>query len=396
MEIQSLRPLTRAECKYDVFGKNCLFHPENSSSWSPVNACLSNRLLSPLVDQIPSGQYHRRIMRVVFVFCSMFIHWMALTSDAFSGIGGNIISNNYNYNWAERRKIRLRTQLSAQQTLDPNVYNVDLEKAAELWTVSVQQERRFDRLPGVPFMNSKSKDYYVDDLDAVEISREGGLGLELLELAGGRDDGIGMTVVTAVLEGGNAARAGILPGDTISQVKVVASETTTAASSATVSEEVTNVRVCEIECRDFDSTIQALTEFPGDDAKTLFLGIKRLRRWPKVQLRVEYPPSQCAPGVDNVKMVELFAGENLKLALQSRGFVLDDPGNPKCDFCGSNACYVSIVKGKHLLNPMSSTEEKLLLKNNPNVRLSCKTKVGHNMQEGDVALRLNLSQWRDN
>jgi hypothetical protein len=112
-----------------------------------------------------------------------------------------------------------------------------------------------------------------------------------------------------------------------------------------------------------------------------------------VQVQVEYPPSQCAEGVDNVKKIELFGGENLKSALLSRGIIMDDPGQPKCDFCGSNGCYVSISRGMPLLNPMGLTEEKLM-KRNPRVRLSCKTTVGYNMQEGELGLRVNLGQWK--
>jgi len=86
-------------------------------------------------------------------------------------------------------------------------------------------------------------------------------------------------------------------------------------------------------------------------------------------VQVEYPASQCGEGFDPVKKLELFAGENLKRALQNRGIVLSDPGSPRCDYCGSNACYVSVFKGKQLLNPMGVTEEKLM-ERNPNVRLS--------------------------
>lgn len=240
-------------------------------------------------------------------------------------------------------------------------------------------------------MDSKSKDYFVDDILSVAVSRDGGLGLELLELAGGRDDGIGITVVSGVVKGGNAEKAGIIPGDSISAVAVY--ETKTSSSGGLVEE--TKSRACNCECKDFDNTIDALASFPGDEADAVYLDLKRIRRWPKVQVQVSYPPSQCAEGFNNVKQLEFFAGENLQRALRNRGIVLDDPGNPKCDYCGSNACYVSIDKGKDILNPMGVTEEKLM-KRNPKVRLSCKTTVGYNMQEGEMKLRVNLSQWKDN
>jgi ferredoxin len=276
------------------------------------------------------------------------------------------------------------------QTVDPNFYNIPLEKAADLWTASVLETDNFDRKAGVPFMDSKSKDYYVDDILSVEVSRDGGLGLELLELAGGRADGIGITVVSGVTKGGNAEKAGIIPGDSISAVTVFESGSIGSSSAGLVEE--SKSRTCQTECRDFDNTIDALANFPGDEASAVYLDLKRIRRWPKINVQVEYPPSQVAEGVNNVKLLEFYAGENLKRALQNRGIILDDPGNPKCDYCGSNACYVSIVKGKTLLNPMGTTEEKLM-KKNANVRLSCKTTVGYNMREGDLKVRVNLSQW---
>ena len=69
-----------------------------------------------------------------------------------------------------------------------------------------------------------------------------------------------------------------------------------------------------------------------------------------------------------------------------------DPDAPKCDYCG-NKCNVSVGRaGMHLLSPMSTTEEKIM-KRNPDLRLSCKTTVGHNMQEGELTVRVNVRQW---
>lgn len=277
-----------------------------------------------------------------------------------------------------------------RRSVDPDVYNVSVEKASELWTVSVQDSKSADREAGVPFMDSKSKDYFVDDIQSIEVSRDGGLGMELLELAGGREDGIGITIVTGVTKGGNAEKAGIIPGDTISAVAVYETKKSNVGGLM----EGTTSRTLNCECRDFENTIDALANFPGDDADLVYLDVKRIRRWPKIKVQVEYPPSQCAEGVDNVKQLELFAGENLMRALQTRRIILSDPGNPaKCDFCGSSACYVSISKGRHLLNPMGLTEEKIMQRN-PDCRLSCKTTVGYNMQEGELKLRVNLSQWK--
>uniref|UniRef100_A0A7S1ZCW4 PDZ domain-containing protein n=1 Tax=Trieres chinensis TaxID=1514140 RepID=A0A7S1ZCW4_TRICV len=271
------------------------------------------------------------------------------------------------------------------KVVDANVYNVALEDAVELWTASVSAERSADREANVPYLDSKSKDHFVDDVE-VTVPRDGGLGMELLEIAGGRDDGYGITVVTAVTEGGNAERAGVVPGDSIATVVGAAR----AVSSGGLLDVEETEEAVNCECRDFDSTIAALTAFPAE-VEELNLGIKRLRRWPKVKVVVEYPPSQCAEGVDNKETLELFAGENLRRALLNRGIVMEDSKAPKCDFCGGK-CTVSVDVGFDLLNPMSTTEEKLMAKN-PKCRLSCKSTVGYNMQEGSMRLRINLNQW---
>jgi len=264
-------------------------------------------------------------------------------------------------------------------------YNIPLDEAVNLWTASVRANDNADQKSGMPFMDSKSKDYFVDDLFDMAVSRSDGIGMELLEIAGGRQDGFGITIISSVTEGGNAEKSGIIPGDSISAVKY-------RKLSTDINGVTEEVKFRECECRDFDTTIDALVNFPEDSVKTLYLDIKRIRRWPKIQVQVEYPPSQCAEGVSNIRNIELFAGENLKRALVNRGIVLDDPTNTKCDYCGSNACYVSILQGQSLLNPIGITEANIL-RRNPRCRLSCKTTVGYKMQEGVLGLRVNLSQW---
>jgi hypothetical protein len=294
--------------------------------------------------------------------------------------------------------------VTSDGAVDPNFYNIPAEEAAELWTVSVAAERNADRDAGVPFLDSKSKDYFVDDVTVV-ISRDGGMGLELLELAGGRDDDYGLTIVSGV--SGNAESAGVLSGDSIASIQV----RTSAAGDGLNVKETREIFSCE--CRNFDTTIGILTSFPPE-IDSLVLNLKRIRRWPKVQVVVEYPPVQCADGADNKETIELFAGENLRRALLNRGIVMEDGKAGKCDFCGGK-CTVKVDMGMPLMNPMSTTEEKIM-KNNPKCRvspmcrafvhqicslrsltihskLSCKTVVGYNMQEGNVRLKVNLNEW---
>ena len=249
--------------------------------------------------------------------------------------------------------------------VDPNVYNVGLEQAAELWTVSVVPENRLGRVAGIPFLEpSNTKDYFVDDV-SVRVSRKsngGGLGLELLELAGGRDDGYGLTIVENV--SGNAKAAGVLPGDSIGSVEFVMDYSDD--NNKNSMEETQQTLECE--CRDFDQTIGLLTSLPPpDQLESIVLNLKRIRRWPKINVVVEYPPVQVADGADNTEKLTLTAGENLRRALLNRGIVLEDPQAAKCDFCGTK-CAVKVDVGMPLLSPMSTTEEKIM-KNNPKCRV---------------------------
>lgn len=271
----------------------------------------------------------------------------------------------------------------AGQIVDANVYNVPAEKAAELWTATVNAEPRGGRPAGMPYLDTKSKDFFVDDLE-VTISRDGGMGMNLIELAGGRDDGFGITIVESV--SGNAEEAGIIAGDSIASVRTQKSIITDGTKETATTEQY------DCECRDFDETIGLLTSF-SPETKSLVLTIKRIRRVPKLNVVVEYPPSQCAEGADNTETLQLFAGENLRQALMTRGIIFEDRDAPKCDYCGGK-CMVRIDTGMQLLNPKSITEEKLM-KNNPKCRISCKTIVGYGMTEGNIRLRVNLNEWKE-
>ena len=161
-------------------------------------------------------------------------------------------------------------------------YNVDLAKAAELFTVTVSANDSIDRPAGTPFLDSKDKEYFVDDIEVV-VERVGGLGLELTELAGGRPDGLGITIIENVVEGSNAAAAGIIPGDSLSFISPVIKDKIGLTESTS---DQANAKVCE--CRDFDNTMDVLTSLPpAEDLPKVIVGLKRMRRWPKVKTTVE-------------------------------------------------------------------------------------------------------------
>ena len=196
---------------------------------------------------------------------------------------GNLIAEKHHVTASSKETCLHSSTIDNASPVDPNTYNVDLVTATKLMTASVQQENSKVRDAGIPFIDVTSKDYFVDDVD-VTVSRDGGMGIELLELAGGRDDGFGITIVTKV--SGNAEKAGVVPGDSIAAVAV-----RSAKKDGMNVEETTRIATCE--CLDFDRTMDVLVNFPGD-ASEVALNLKRIRRWPKLKVTVAYPPIQVA------------------------------------------------------------------------------------------------------
>jgi ferredoxin len=112
---------------------------------------------------------------------------------------------------------------------------------------------------------------------------------------------------------------------------------------------------------------------------------------------LQYPPQLQEPDIN----IELFAGENLRRAMLTRGIKLNDPLAMRFDSggsgdCGSDGtcatCVVGISKGMELLSPMKETEGQIL-KKKPRWRMACKAVVGHGMQEGDMTIQVNPRQW---
>ena len=143
-----------------------------------------------------------------------------------------------------------------------------------------------------------------------------GLGLLLTEIAGGRDDGVGITIIEEVLDDGNSAGSGIIAGDSIVALSITKTKDD---GTMNVIEERVGVST---ECLGYDATIDAITSLPpstsSDDEITLT--VKRIRKQPKINVKLQYPPYMEEEDVS----IELFAGENLRRAMLTRGIKLND------------------------------------------------------------------------
>ena len=271
-----------------------------------------------------------------------------------------------------------------------NRYNIPLTSCIENWTAVLQAETSMQSA-GI-FLKPKDSELFVDTLKYT-IKRSGGLGLILTELAGGREDGVGITIIEELVEGGNSDGSGIQPGDSIVALTVMKSE----SNGMNVEEERVSVAT---ECLCYDATIEALMSLPEvvSDDDVVILTVKRLRRQPKVSVKLQYPPSE------NLKdaSIELFAGENLRRALLTRGIKLNDKLAERFDSggmgdCGADGtcatCVVSVSKGMDLLSPMNQQEEQIL-KKKPRWRMACKAVVGHGMTEGELTIQVSPRQWQ--
>lgn len=281
-----------------------------------------------------------------------------------------------------------------QARVDLNQYNLDsLERIEQEWTAKLVQKVGEQEVK--PRLGCKSDtELYVDTVQ-VNFPRQEGLGLQLVELAGGREDGLGITVVSGLVEGGSAQQSTteILPGDSIAQVSVVRQRRKGTADSE---EEL----VVQTECLSYDATVAAIQSLPPVSQQYdeyFALTLKRLRRKPKVTVKLQFPPEDEQEDTT----IELFAGENLRYGMLVRGAKVNDPLAKRFDTknggnCGAGGlcrtCAVAIQNGNDLLNPQRPAEKQMLA-DNPRWRLACKAIVGFGMKEGDITVRINPRQW---
>ena len=249
-----------------------------------------------------------------------------------------------------------RTAISAQRHGHLNM--ADDERSADsmcqLWTLLRADAVRPLRLA------SRSGEWEAQAVE-VEVTRtieSPGLGI-MLEEYGSSDDGAGLTLVTGLVEGGNAANAAtaLLPGDAI-------------------------VSACgtNIEGFNYDRTIDALCSLPAAPAPVL-LTVKRLRKVPVVTCTVMFPPEE---GREDAT-IRLYPGQRVRQMLMMSGI----PGLGSCndDLQCCKSCGMLIRKGKALLDP-AKTQEKQMLAREPAWRLTCRAIIGPLEKDEEMVIRI--------
>jgi ferredoxin len=277
-------------------------------------------------------------------------------------------------------------------------YNLPIDVIEEGWTVNFVT-KSIETNGSVELRAKNSVEHYVDTILVSFPRKDGaGLGVELAELAGGRSDGIGITIITGLVEGGSAEGSSIYPGDCISSVSLIRRQKS--KMNGKIVSEKEEQFVVATECMDFLTTVEAIKSLP--EAKDGFedsfvLKVNRLRRKPRVKVNLQYPPEQN----EKDAVIEMYAGENLRQGMLIRGVKLNDPLAQRFDTkqggnCGAGGlcrtCSVAIVSGDDVLNPQR-VAEKQMLQDNPRWRLACKAVVGYGMKEGEITVRVNPRQW---
>jgi len=290
-----------------------------------------------------------------------------------------------------------------------NRYNLPIEEIGQEWTANLVAKTVDD--DGGIFLGCKnSREHFVDQLQVVIPRPQNGvgLGIGLQEIAGGREDGLGITVISGLIEDGyvnscksmSTVNMDILPGDSISSIVVLRNRNTRPSLGEQVG--LTNeeeIVTAATECLGYDATVDAILGLPPSfsENEILVINLRRVRRKPRVQVTLKYPPSQG----EKDTTLELFAGENLRLGMLVRGVKLNDPMAKRFDTksegnCGAGGlcrtCSVSVLRGGDLLNPQKPAE-KQMLQENPRWRLGCKAFVGYGMKEGEMVIHVNPNQW---
>mmetsp|Transcript_940 Transcript_940/g.1926 ORF Transcript_940/g.1926 Transcript_940/m.1926 type:complete len:399 (+) Transcript_940:119-1315(+) len=304
-------------------------------------------------------------------------------------------------------------------------YNLPPDVIAEGWSAQIvqraattidNQSRESDRVLGkatteIQVIPKNPQDHYAGTVRvAVPIPLDSpGLGIELLEIEGGREDGLGITIVTGLVPGGNAEKAvamgqqqldTIMDGETIMYGDTIVSAEMILQQRGSAN---TDIRSIKTECLGYDSTMDALRGMLSSldnsiQEASIVLTLKRLRRRPNLFVKIYYPPEQDEPP----ETIQLQAGDNLRMALLQKGIKLNDPlaqrydGKSYSGNCGGGSlcrtCAVNVLRGTELLSQPKDNEKKMI-DDSPRWRLSCKSWVGYGMKEGEIVIQVNPRQW---
>ena len=151
------------------------------------------------------------------------------------------------------------------------------------------------------------------------------------------------------------------------------------------------------ECSTYDDLIDVLGNIPDEWGGNVRLLVRRLTRRAAVGVTVQFPDGRPD------EAIKVYAGENLRRALLTRGVKINDPLAERFDSggtgdCGAEGtcctCAVEVVRGQGTLSA-PATQEAKMLEPRPRWRLACKARVvgEEGSDDGDLVIKVNPRQF---
>lgn len=246
---------------------------------------------------------------------------------------------------------------------------------------------------------------YYERSIAIDVSREGGLGLDLIEAYANEDGVSGLVMINDIFEGSNAANplnvriagpievTGFQSGDIIGSIDgLTAKPGTITEQDLKNGEDALSVNV---EGLNFDRLLDVLASF--EEYSTIRLRVKRL--FVRNVVNIEVVTADNEP-VTNLKVLSGYR-TNLRTVLQANNIDMYYQATARFDSpyqtgnCGGDGtcgtCIITLVKGEELTNERARVEDKALKKQYapPNYRWACRMLVGqHEDMKGDMKIKL--------
>ncbi len=141
--------------------------------------------------------------------------------------------------------------------VDMDRYNLTLERIVDEWMAILRELSALQEGGMYLTANDNQRELFVGTLQYL-ILRRGWLGLILTEIAGGREDGKGNAIIEELLDDGNAADCGLVPGDSIVALSILPSK------SVDSNEELIDNISAGTECLGYDATVAAISSLHSD------------------------------------------------------------------------------------------------------------------------------------
>lgn len=246
------------------------------------------------------------------------------------------MSSTNSFSSIAQTKLLLQNQffkLSAVQSKNVEIVT-DLQRITNSWTLKQYGQNK-------PYILECIDSTLYDDIISVTVSRVGGLGLDLVELASIPNSKFGLVAVNEIIQGSNADKCGsFCIGDVLISISEPIKPSSTTSPSVSLSDSSISVKTSSVEALNFDSTINELSKY--SDYNEVTLKVKRLLKRKLIDIQL-YDPQGKFTGMNftvlagyGTPLRTILLNNNIKL-YDSRTARLDSPYQTG-DCGGEGAC----------------------------------------------------------